>query len=282
MPSLTAIMPITEALPNLAAWQAHFTAADIPVLDDTALALEAMRANEDRTDANGIGEMVSADPLMTLKVLAYEATHRGRRVVTEAETVTSALVLMGISPFFRAFPAQLTVESLLDGAPDAMAGFRKVLQRAHRGANFALAFAIHRTDPDAAALHAAALLHEFAELLLWCHAPALASRIAEAQAADPALRSSAAQRQVLNIELLELQQALVETWNLPPLLSERGGEGRAHKTAARIVALSARLARHAAHGWDNAALPDDIAELAELLNLSEGATMSLVRDIQPD
>ena len=48
---------------------------------------------------------------MTLKVLAYAATHRPARVVTDTETVTATLVMMGISPFFRAFGPQPTIEA---------------------------------------------------------------------------------------------------------------------------------------------------------------------------
>ena len=117
---------------------------------ETAEALEALRANEDNVDANSLGEMISGDPLMTLKVLAYESGHRGRRVITSAETVISALVMMGISPFFRAFGPQEAIDDRLRDRPEALEGLQRVLLRAHRGANFALAFAIHRTDPDAA------------------------------------------------------------------------------------------------------------------------------------
>jgi HD-like signal output (HDOD) protein len=95
---------------DLAAWTRWFAAAEIPVLAETAEALEALRANEDKVDANNLGEMISGDPLMTLKVLAYESRHRIRRVVTSAETVISALVMMGISPFFRAFGVQQTID----------------------------------------------------------------------------------------------------------------------------------------------------------------------------
>ncbi len=153
------------------------------------------------------------------------------------------------------------------------------MRRAHRGARFALAFAIHRTDPDAATIHAAALLHEFAEMLLWCHAPRLALRIRQSQAADPTLRSSVAQKRVLHIELAELQQALTQAWQLPALLSEADREPQLGHTGARTVALASRLARHTANGWDNAAVPDDVAEIASLLNLSPAATLHLVTEI---
>ena len=269
-----------EAPPDVAAWTRWFMAADIPVLAETAEALEALRANEDDVDANSLGEMISSDPLMTLKVLAYESRHRSRRVVTSAETVISALVMMGISPFFRAFGPQETIDDRLVDRPEAFEGLERVLRRAHRGANFALAFAVHRTDPDAAVIHAAALLHEFAEMLLWCHAPELAAQVQAMLDADPELRSSAAQRAVLNVELAELQRALAEAWRLPALIIESTAEAKATgQTSARIVALAARLARHTSRGWDNAAVPDDLSEIATLLNLSPQATLTLLTEI---
>jgi len=152
-----------------------------------------------------------------------------------------------------------------------------LLRRAHRGARFALAFAIHRADPDAASIHAATLLHEFAELLLWCNAPALALRIRALQDDDPTLRSRAAQQQVLRIELAELQQALVAAWRLPLLLSEQ--VPHAQRVGARTVTLAAQLARHVASGWDNAAVPDDIDEIAEFLHLSGSATLELLMGV---
>lgn len=268
-----------EAPPDLAAWVNWFAGAEIPVLRDTADSLEALRANEDNVDANSLGEMISGDPLMTLKVLAYESGHRGRRVITSAETVISALVMMGISPFFRAFGPQPTVQARLADDPRALAGLHEVLYRAHRAARLALGFAVHRMDHDAAVIHEAALLHDLAEMLLWCHAPALALRIQVAQQADPTLRSSTAQRAALNIELADLQQALMKAWRLPELLVHISDDRHADSPAVRNVLLAVRLARHTSRGWSNPALPDDIKEIAELLNLSSAATLHLVQDL---
>jgi len=278
MPDLNAAL--TQALRDLSAWTEHFRRAEIPVLAQTAEAIEAMRENEDAVDANAIGEMVSNDPLMTLKVLAYAATHRPARMVTDTETVTATLVMMGISPFFRAFGQQPTTAQRLAANPQALAGLEEVMHRAHRGATFALAFAVHRMDPDAPLIHEAALLHDFAEMLLWCHAPALALRIRDAQRADPALRSAAVQQAVLGIQLADLQQALMKAWRLPEMLIRISDDRHADKASVRNVLLAVRLARHTAQGWDNAALPDDVADIAALLNLSHGAALQLVRSVE--
>jgi len=271
--------PLSQPLPDLAAWIAHFQAAQIPVLASTAEALEALRAREDDVDANLIGEMVAGDPLMTLRVLSHAAANRSPRMVTDTGTVTAAVVMMGILPFFRAFGPPPTVEGRLGEQPAALAGIREVLRRSHRAATFALAFAVHRMDPDAALVHQAALLHDFAELLLWCHAPALALELKGVQHADPALRSSVAQRMVLNVELGDLQQALMRAWHLHPLLVKTADERHAEHPSVRTVALAVRLARHSAQGWENAALGDDFTDVASLLNLSLGAARQLIHDV---
>jgi HD-like signal output (HDOD) protein len=273
------VLQLTQPLRDLDAWTHYFRDAEIPVMAATAEALEGLRANEEKVDANGIGETIASDPLMSLKVLTQASMRRSPRVVTDCDTVISALVMMGISPFFAAFGPQPTVEDRLASEPEALAGLYGTLRRAHRAANFALGFAVHRMDHDAAVIHAAALLHDFAELLLWCHAPALALKIERAQRADPNLRSSTAQLAVLNIELADLQQALMKAWRLPDLLIRINDDRHAENPSVRSVTLAVRLARHTTKDWDNPAIPDDVNDIAQLLNLSPEATLQLVMEI---
>lgn len=270
---------LTQPLRDLAAWTAYFRSAEIPVLAQSTSAIEELRLKEDDVDANLIGETLSGDPLMTLRVLTYSAAHRSTRMLTDPETITAAVVMMGITPFFRAFGPLPSVEDLLQDQPEALEGLQEVLRRAHRAAKFALGFAVRRMDHDAAVIHHAALLHDFAEMLLWCHAPELALRIWQAQESDPTLRSSVIQKDVLNVTLPELQQSLMRAWRLPELLTRITDDRHAEHPSAKNVVLAIRLARHTAKGWDNAALPDDIKDIASLLNLSEAATAEIVRDL---
>lgn len=279
---MTSVPPraaLVKALPDLAAWTARFLNAEIPVLADTADALEAMRLNEEQVDANLLGEMIAPDPLMTLKLMAYAAGHRHPRQHTDPETVTAAIVLMGITPFFNTFGPQATVEEHLADQPLALEGLREVLRRGRRASQFALAFAVHRLDPHTPVIHQAALLHDFAELLLWVHAPQLALSIRETQQADPTLRSCEVQRRLLHIELADLQQSLMRAWRLPDMLTRISDDKHADHPSVHTVLLAIRVARHSALGWDNAALPDDVADIADLLQLSLEATRTLLHDI---
>jgi HD-like signal output (HDOD) protein len=268
---------LQRPLPTLAAWTAHFRAAPMPVLRETAAVVAQWREREEHVDAHTLAEALGPDPLMTLKLLSHVAATSRRE--TDVETVVAALVLLGIGPFFRAFEELPALEDALADMPDALEGAHAVLRRSRRAARFALGFAAHRLDPDAAVIHEAALLHDFAELLLWCHAPALALEIARRQRADASLRSAAAQQAVLGITLAELQQALMKAWRLPALLVQLGDDNAVTRTQVRNVMLAVRVARHTARGWDNAALGDDIADIGALLQLGRAPTLALLRDI---
>jgi len=275
---MSACLRLTEPLPTLEAWVAAFAKAEIPVLAETAEALEQLRATEDDVDAHSLGELLVTDPLMSLKVLAHASELRRGRLMADPETVTAALVLMGITPFFRTFGPQPTLEDALADHEEALLGLSRVMQRAERASRYALGFAAHRADPDAAVIHSAALLHDFAEMLLWVNAPELAMQIATLQSADRHLRSAVAQRQVLGVELADLEQALMKHWHLPELLTRITNDKHARDPQVRCVHLAVRLARHTARGWDDAAVPDDLHDIAELLNLSEAHTLKLLHE----
>ncbi len=274
---------INRAPPDVAAWVALFDHRSLPVLACTALALEDLRDVEDEVDAHLLAQTVATDPLMTLKLLAHVAELRRGREGSEVETVTEALVMLGIPPFLRAFALLPPGEGRLALEPLALQGFQRVLQRSHRAARFAIGFAVHRMDHDAPVLHEAALLHDFAEMLLWLRAPQLALQIERRQLADPDLRTAALQRELLHVELAEVQHALMLAWGLPTLLVQiTDDHARQLTTQARNVQLAIRVARHSAQGWDNPALPDDISEIADLLRLGTEPTTRLLVEIDAD
>jgi HD-like signal output (HDOD) protein len=274
--------PIFRAPRDVAGWVRYFQLVEIPVLASTAASLEELREIEDDVDARTISEVIGRDPLMTLKLLAHAATQGSNRRQTDAETVVEALVLMGITPFFRAFGPQPSIEDHLACHPEALDGLRQVMTRADRAARFAASFAIHRADHDAVVLHEAAQLHDFTEMLLWLHAPELALEMQRRQQADPALRSAAVQHELLNAELNQVQHALMQLWHLPEILVRSTDDHQAENSQVRTVLLAIRVARHSAQGWENAAIPDDLRDIAALLQLGIEPTRQLLMAIDSD
>lgn len=265
---------------HLSTWADRFDLARLPVLAATATTIEAMRANEDAVDAHALAKAVESDPLMALKLLSHVGSLRRGRDGGEPETVTAALVMLGIPPFFRAFAPLDTVDSRLRDDPRVREGFDAVLRRAHRASGFAIGFAVQRLDRDAAVLRLAALLHDFAELLLWLESPDEMLEMARRQEVDPQLRSAEVQRQVLGITLPELQHALMLRWRLPSILTQMSDDSlQKDSPQVRNVLLAIRLARHTALGWDNPALSDDVREIANLLHLGTEPALQLLRDI---
>jgi HD-like signal output (HDOD) protein len=138
---------------------------------------------------------------------------------------------------------------------------------------------MHRLDTDAEVIQEAALLHDFAEALLWCHAPLLALEIDRRMRANPTLRSAQVQFDVLGTELCDLEQALMKAWRLPELLLHLTNDHLARVPRVRNVLLATALARHSQSGWDNAAIPDDIEAIAKLLNVSTEAAWGMIREL---
>lgn len=278
--------PMTAPLANLEAWTRCFVATEIPVMAETARALEVLRAKEDEVDAAMLAKAIQTDPLMTIKVMAHVASLRrpGAHAMdsSKTETITGALVMLGIAPFFRHFGPQPTVEDRLAEQPQALEAVRELLLRAERARLFALGFAVHRADMDVDVILHAAFLHDFAELLLWCHAPALALQIQAAQQADPTLRSAAIQKTVLNIELDDLAQQLMRHWRLPALLVRISDVRHAEQANVLNLVLAVRLARHTLHGWDNPAVPDDVEAIAKLLNATPRIALAYLHKILAD
>lgn len=277
---------IDEPLPSLQDWVTVFTNAVIPVLPASVAELEELRAMEEahgNVDANMLSQNLGGDPLMTLRVLMTVSQDCHRRNISSPETLTSAILMQGIGPFFRATQDVPSVLDWLRDHPEALSGLLKVIKRARRAAHLAVSFASHRQDEDADMIQEAALLHDFAEMLLWCHAPALALQIAQRQQSDHTLRSVDVQNELLGLELNDLAHALMQAWQLPELLIKNTDDRQAEHPRVKTVLLAVRIARHTQYGWGDpraqAALPDDITDVAQLLTLSDESARRKIMEI---
>jgi HD-like signal output (HDOD) protein len=273
-------MIITEAPRNTATWAYLLSTAEIPVLQRTIEELARLREDEDALTARDISRVLLHDPLFTLRVLQYLQAHRRPTQVTDITTVEHALMMLGVTPFFEQFAKMPSVEQHLDEYPHALAGLMDVMSRAHCAALYAHDWAVVRHDIKADEVAIAALLHDLAEMLLWCFAPDLALQILKMLRADKALRTRDAQQTVLGFRILDLQNALMIEWKLAAMLQSLMDDAHPVAPARQMnVALAVNLARHSAHGWDNPALPDDYAAIQKLLNLAEDEVLDRVQRV---
>lgn len=263
---------IDHPLPDIESWVLFFNNNSLPVLRVTKRRLDEMRDNLDRVDARELARVILQDPIMTVRVLAYIQPMRGRALQHDITTIASAVMMAGIEPFFNRFSELLTIEEQLQGEDrHALLGILQIIRRAQRAADYAQEWAIWRHDINMEEIRIAALLHDLAEILVWCSAPKLGLDILARQQAQPTLRSADAQTQVLGFAFQEIQMALCRVWHLPELLQHLINDDNSERARVRNVLFAVRLARHSAHGWEDAALPDDYKDIGHLLNITPEA-----------
>jgi len=249
-------------------WVAYLTQADLPVLKQTARDLAVLHEDQNKLSARSVASVIAVDPMMTVKLLRYLQQNKHRSQTSEVALVEQALIMLGVEAFYNKIPAAPTVQDVLNGHMDALVQLLHVLHRAHRASAYAYDWAVRLSDLHYEEVRIAALLHDLAEMLMWCFAPQEMMRIRAIQQQDKSLRSRAVQEQVLGFALSDLQKVLIKNWELPELLFTLMDDQNAQKPRVRNVLLAVNLARHSANGWDDAALPDDYKDIAGLLRMT--------------
>ena len=265
-----------QEIKGLAGWVAFLGHAEIPVLKQTARDLISLHEDAENISARGVTEIIARDPMMTVKLLRYLQGHKHIKQQHEVVQVEQALLMIGVEAFFRKVPPKPLMEEVLRGHMAALICFLHVVRRSHRASSYAFDWAVRLRDMHFEEVRIAALLHDLAELLMWCFAPADMLKIHTMQQQDKTLRSRAAQEQVLGFALVDLQLALAREWSLPKLLLTLMDDECAMQQRVRNVVLAVNLARHSANGWGDAALPDDYREIGELLSMKPEDVMVVI------
>jgi HD-like signal output (HDOD) protein len=278
---------LVEPLPDSPAWARYVRTAPIPVLTDTADELALLAEAEElhgNVDAHLINEAISGDPLMTLQVLAHVASHRARSQITDVHTVTGAVVLMGIGPFFRVFASIETVDQRLSDHPEALDAVRRHVRRAWCAARLVTEFALQHGDTHAAAMQMAALLHNHIDLLLWCHAPAPMLQVEVALSRAPGHRREDVERRLLHVDRRILERDLMHAWQLPELLCRLVDPDDERSKVLlqpqrRMLALAILLADRIDRDPASRYSMEELDELGRLLSLSPTSAARLVENV---
>jgi HD-like signal output (HDOD) protein len=256
-------------------WVHQFGRTELPVLSATVEELDRLRADSDNVSPQNVSAVVLRDPLMTFKVLKYLQERRHRSQMVDITTIAHALMMVGIDPFLAQFTRQPILQTWLAHDPESLEGALTVISRARHAGIYARDWAVLRHDIEVDEVIIAALLHDLAELLLWCWAPRLA-RLIDKLKIDQQMRSEAAQRAVLGFPLIALQLELAREWRLPKLLCGLMDVRHAATPRGLNVSLAVAVARHSAVTWDDPALPDDFEGIARLLGLTPGQARARV------
>lgn len=252
---------------SLESWVDFFSKAEMPVLRKTLRQLEEARSKIDRINGRDIAAIVLQDPLMSIRVLAYIQPFISKRLHSDITNIGNAIMMQGIEPFFKNIGEPPTIEAMLKNEPQALLGVLQVIRRAQRASRYAHLWAVERYELNIEEVTLAALLHDIAEILIWCFFPKQAVIIRSRLQADKTLRSMNVQKEVLGFYLYELKQGLCSVMHLPELIMTLMDQNNAELPRVLNVLLAVNLARHSADGWENAALPDDFTAIQKLLRI---------------
>jgi HD-like signal output (HDOD) protein len=265
-----------QEIQGLNQWVSFLSQADIPVLKQTARDLAALHEDENRLSARGAAQIIVVDPMMTVKLLRYLQAHKHRRQEHEVVLVEQALIMLGVEAFYNKIPPQPLVQDVMQGHLEALVQLLHVIHRSHRASEYAFDWAVRMSDLHYEEVRIAALLHDLAEMLMWCFAPQQMLKIRAMQHEDKTLRTRTAQEHVFGFSLLDMQKLLVKEWSLPELLLTLMDDACSNHQRVRNVVLAVNLARHSANGWDDAALPDDYKDIADLLRMKPEQVMVML------
>lgn len=261
------------------AWLKNLRKINIPVLKQTARELAKLKDDEDNLSAPAISTVVLNDPFMVFKVLSYTNSHPGKHQVQDILEVEQAIIMLGTSNFFGHLSPDLLVDDRLKSNMSALTHLLKLIKRAHRAAYYAADWAALRKDLHSEEIWIAALLHDFAEMLMWCFAPEKMNIIFDMQKNDKSLRTKDVQQQILGFHTSDLQKELIKVYAMPPLLTQLMNDDGETEQDNRVknVSLAVNLARHSANGWDDAALPDDYAAIADFLHVDVARVLYIIK-----
>ena len=263
---------------KLSEWVGFLTAAEIPVLKQTARSLSKLQQDVQHMNARIFAQIVKNDPLMMVKLLRYMQSHKHFAQKHDVFEVEQIALMLGLETTLEQVPAQPLVEEILtqSGNTSALVYLLKTAHRANIASTYAFDWAVRLHDLHYEEIRIAAFLHDIAEILMWCFSPKEMLQIKQLQTKDKSMRSAAAQQSVLGFTLNQLQLELAVKWKLPELLIALTDDSNQNQQRVRNVILAVNLARHSANGWDDAALPDDYEEIAQPLHLKAIEVMTIV------
>ena len=256
----------------------QWVGAELPVLQYTRDRILGLAEDPDKVDLNKLASIIASDPLMTLRVLRLASAQCKGRMQGAPKTALEAVILIGTGPLFRSCQDLPVIQDVLAGRPEALAGLTLAMTRSYRAARIAHRFASLLDDPDAEVIHEVALLHDFAELLLWLHRPVLAQATWQERTAEDVARSRHRAHHALPADMIQLGVRLMKAWHFNSQLIRLIEAHAAPTSRGHLVDLAVRLVDRSAE--QSEAIDDvDIQDASVVLRLDVDATRQLLRGL---
>lgn len=222
-------------------------------------------ADKDEADLEKLSSMIKQDAGLVTKILrASTSAYRQRR--GRINTVSRALVMLGVNEVKKICLTCSLLDGLLDGEPDEE--LIAAMTQAFNAATQARLLAMARGDTNSEEVFLSALMQNVGPLALW--------RIASSNAADIQdvmkerhCTTEEAEQEVLGFTLNELSEALATEWNLGEYIPDEGSNNPQEQKRAAEINLSNQLVRTVHLGWESPRVHKILNDMQSKLGIDE-------------
>ncbi|GEM_PF-1008384 len=253
-------------------WLKRIVDKEMPAFRRTATDIR-QAANNPETGSEALGKLILTDPALTARVLRIANTVFYNPSGRSIQTVSRAIVVLGVDTICNICVSLALIESLLGGRRQdrVMADLGRSIHAALVARTLAQAI----REPAAEEVFIGALLLRVGNLVFWCFSED------EGAALDAALRpggdAATTEKAILGFSLRQLTHALVDEWKLSSVLMEIF-RNRTGTQPAECILTAWRWVQVLEDGWEAAAVREEILRIAERLGMEpEGAAALLAR-----
>lgn len=258
---------------GLDSWIRKLTKQNMPVVGKVIAELNTLTGSDD-AEINQLAEVILRDPNLTSHVLRVANSVHYNHSSSPINTVSRAIVLIGLKGMRAICISLLLIDSLLKKGPR-----ERLLQLMAQGLHAATQARdlILRQDADAAEeVFIAALLYNLGEMAFLAN-----EKITDENSAllsDNSRDRQEAMERVLGTSFKAITRALAKHWKLGETLEQALYPAREPNTKVQAVILGERLSRAALKGWDSSAAKKVIEEISRYTYLDAEQCLSAAQE----
>lgn len=241
---------------SLTNWLKKLGEDNMPAFRKTAAEVTAA-ASDPSTGTERLGRLILQDPALTVRLLRLSNMAYYNPSGKPTSTISRAVMVLGVDTVRSICLSLSLMEALLDGSRQERVMLD--LGRSLHAAMQAKALALAIKDPRAEEIFIAAFLRQVGNMVFWCFSKD--EGVALDTMLKPGRSDALAEKAVLGFSLSQLSHALIEDWNLSPLLLEIF-RGHRHTAPAECVLKGWEIARLAEKGWTEGQTKAFVAKLA--------------------
>jgi HD-like signal output (HDOD) protein len=251
-------------------WISLLTRETLPVMRRT---LTQVRSLLDQSSVNHIrlSEVIARDPGFSLNIIR-RLTSLPTPPREEISRISLAIPLLGMDMVEQSARTLPCLEDRLQGPPRR--GLIEYYSQAVHAARYAQSIAEWRRAPESKDLYTAALLHNLAEMALWCAEPDTMLNL-HRRILNGDDRENVA-RETLGATFEELSVQLSRNWRLPTSIEQAQGISNSYLPAPLTVMLASAIARESSLGWNRPGTLESLELLAEFLEIPVPRSTALI------